>query len=138
MKGRVFFDTNIFLYAHDNNNPGKRGIARDLILNEFKTGNCAVSTQVLAEFFQIYVGKLKMPYINAVKELHFMSRCSVIEQTISLIVSGAALYSQHSLSFWDSMILAAAIKASAEILYTEDMNSGQEIEGVKIINPFLK
>ena len=67
-----------------------------------------------------------------------MSSCFVIDQTISLIVSGTAIHRQYSLSFWDSLILAAAIEASAEVLYSEDMDSGQEIGGVKIVNPFIR
>ena len=51
MKGRVFLDTNIFLYAHDKDSPVKRDLARELIFDVYKTGSCAVSTQVLAEFF---------------------------------------------------------------------------------------
>ena len=58
-----------------------------------------------------------MPYISGIKELHFMSRCRVVEQTLSLLLAGTTLYSKYSLSFWDSMILAAAVESSAEILY---------------------
>ncbi len=77
-----------------------------------------------------------MPYTNAVKELHFMSRCTVVEQTISLVVRAASLYARYSLSFWDAMILAAAIGAGADRLYTEDLHDGQVIEGVQVVNPF--
>jgi len=82
MKDRVFLDTDIFLYAHDKNPPKKRDIARDLIFDVYKAGSGAVSTQVLAEFFQTYVVKFTMPSISGIRELHFMSQCRIIEQTL--------------------------------------------------------
>ena len=137
MSDRAFFDTNIFLYAHDGNNLSKQTTARELIFRKYRAGTCAISTQVLAEFFQNYVVKFGNSYINAIKEMHFMTRCPVIEQTISLVISGVSIFSKHSISFWDSMIIAAAKEAAAETLYTDDMQHGQEIEGIRITNPFL-
>ena len=136
MNGRAFIDTNVFLYAHDEHNKKKRAIARDLVFTLYKTGDSVVSTQVLAEFFQNFAGKFKLSYADALKELHFMSRCKVVEQSLSLLLAGVSLYNEHSISFWDSMIIAAAIEAEAEILYSEDLNHGQLFHGVKVINPF--
>jgi predicted nucleic acid-binding protein len=137
MSGRTFIDTNIFLYCHDTADPGKRRIARDLVFREFKLGRCAVSTQVLAEFFNVFVVKMQKPYIDAVKELHFMCRCTVIEQTVAVLVTGSSIHSKYPLSFWDSMIVAAAVESSAETLYSEDLNHGQKIESITVVDPFL-
>ena len=126
MSDSAFFDTNV----------DKRLIARKLLFEHYRAGTSAISTQVLAEFFQNYVAKLRMPYVAALKEMHCMCACRVVEQTISLLFAGTTIYQRHSLSFWDSMILAAAKEARATILYTEDMNHGQEVEGVLITNPF--
>ena len=136
MSDRVFLDTNIFLYAHDVGARQKQRIARNLIFKTYNAGIGAISTQVLAEFFQIYVIKFGNSYIDALKELHFMSRCRVIEQTQSLIFSGISIFNEHALSLWDSMVVAAAIEFQASILFSEDMQHGQEIRGVKIVNPF--
>jgi predicted nucleic acid-binding protein len=136
MSDKSFIDTNIFLYCHDQDYSEKRNIARDLIFREYESGSCAISTQVLIEFFQNYVVKFGNSYIDAIKEMHFMSRCSVIEQSLSLLMSGISVFSKHSLSVWDAMIIAAAKEADSKILYTEDMRHGQIIEGVKITNPF--
>lgn len=136
MSGRAFIDTNVFLYAHDKHNKKKRATAREKIFTLYKTGYCAVSTQVLAEFFQNFVGKFKLSYTDALKELHFMSRCLVVEQSLSLLLAGTTLYNEYSLSFWDSMIVAAAIEAEAGILYSEDLNQGQVFHGVKVVDPF--
>ena len=136
MSDKTFIDANIFLYCHDQGHSVKRNIARELIFREYETGSCSISTQVLIEFFQNFVVKFGNSYIDALKEMHFMSRCSVIEQSLSLLNSGISIYSKHSLSVWDAMIIAAAKEADSQILYTEDMRHGQIIEGVKITNPF--
>lgn len=136
MSDRVFLDTNIFIYSHDHKDAVKRKAARDLIFTSYKTGTATVSTQVLSEFFRVYTGKLKLPYTAAIKELHFMSQCRVLEQNIALVISAASFYSRYSLSFWDAMIIAAAVESSAKVLYSEDLQSGQEIEGVRVVDPF--
>lgn len=136
MSGRCFIDTNIFLYAHDVNFLEKRDSARQLITDEYSSGTVSISTQVLAEFFQVFAGKFKLPYVVALKEIHFMSRCRVIEQTLSLFFSGTALFKRYSLSFWDAMIVAAALEASADVLYTENLQHGMEIESLTIVDPF--
>ena len=137
MSDRVFFDTNIFLYAHDQSDDNKRLGARELLFKHYTNGTSAISTQVLAEFFQNYVIKFGAPYVSALKEMHFMCAGLVIEQTISLLLAGAKIWREYSLSYWDSLIVAAAKKADANTLYTEDMHHGQDIDGVVITNPFI-
>ncbi len=138
MSDRVFLDTNIFIYSHDKEDAAKRKTARNLIFTTYLKGAAVISAQVMAEFFRVYTEKMEFPYAVAIKELHFMSQCRVIEQNIALVISAASLYSRYSLSFWDAMIVAAAVESSAEILYSEDLQSGQEIEGVRVMDPFLK
>ena len=66
-------------------------MARNLIYRVYSEEICAISTQVMTEFFQNFVIKFKRPYPDALKEMHFMSRCRVIEQTMSLLLEGARL-----------------------------------------------
>lgn len=119
MNDRCFLDTNIFLYAHDNSEEQKQNIARKLIKHVYSEASCAVSTQVLSEFFQNYVMKFKQPYPDALKEMHFMSRCTVIEQSLSLLLAGAKVFNKYSVSWWDALVIAAAAEAEADILYTD-------------------
>lgn len=137
MRVGCFLDTNIFLYAHDNSVEDKQIAARDLIKRVYGNGTCAISTQVMSEFFQNFVVKFKRRYSDALKEMHFMSRYTVIEQTLKLLLEGARLFNQNSLSWRDSLIIAAALEAEADILYTEDLQHNQIISGEKIVNPFL-
>ena len=137
MNGRYFVDTDIFLYAHDNSSQKKQIIARELIYQVYSTGSAVISTQVMAEFFQNFAVKFKRPYSDVIKEMHYMSRCKVIEQTMSLLLEGARLFNRYSVSLWDALIIAAAAEAGAETLYSEDLQYDQVISGVKIVNPFL-
>ena len=89
---RVFLDTNIFIYAHDRGNQKKRDRARGLIFDAYGAGRAVISAQVLAEFFHVCTGKLKLPYVDALKELHFMSRAHVVEQSTALVVSAASIF----------------------------------------------
>lgn len=137
MSDKCFLDTNIFLYAHDTADLKKRILARKLIQDVYNAGICIISTQVMAEFFQNFVAKFGHPYADALKEMHFMSRAPVIEQSLSLLLSGAKLFMEYSLSYWDSMIIAAAAEGDAAILYSEDLQHNQIISGVKVVNPFI-
>ena len=137
MSDKCFLDTNIFLYAHDNSAKQKQKIARELTFQVYKAGSCAISTQVMSEFFQNFVVKFKRPYADALKEMHFMSRCPVIEQTLELLLEGSKIFNKYSISWWDSLIIAAAAESGADILYSEDLQHNQIFGGVKIINPFL-
>jgi predicted nucleic acid-binding protein len=138
MSDRSFLDTNIFLYSHDRDDHEKQEIAQNLILMEYGRDGCCISTQVLAEFFQNYAVKFGLETTDALKELHLMCRCPVIEQSISLIVRAVRIFTENGLSFWDSMIVAAALEGGAEILYSEDMQHGLVIDTVRIMNPFVK
>ena len=136
MSVRCFLDTSIFLYAHDESSKRKQNTARNLISRVYSEEICAISTQVMTEFFQNFVIKFKRPYPDALKEMHFMSRCRVIDQTMSLLLEGARLLNEYSVSWWDALIVAAAAESGAEVLYSEDLQHDQIIGGVKIVNPF--
>jgi predicted nucleic acid-binding protein len=63
-------------------------------------------------------------------------RFPVVENTTAVLDAGLALAAQAKLSLWDALIVAAAASAGCEAIYTEDLNPGQTIAGVKVINPF--
>lgn len=105
MSDKVFIDTNIFLYAHSVSDEAKREAARALIFKHYADKTSVISTQVLAEFFQNYVAKIGGDYLAALKEMHFMSSGSVVEQTISLLSAGTKLWHEFSLSYRDALIV---------------------------------
>jgi predicted nucleic acid-binding protein len=137
MTDRAFVDTNILIYAYDRDAGDKHRLASDLLRRLWMEGNGVLSTQVLQEFYVNATAKIAKP-ISLSKARAVISRYLVWQveaNTPESVLRASEIQERHRLSFWDSLILAAATQAGAAILYTEDLNHGQVIEGVKVINP---
>ena len=133
-----FVDTNILVYAEDRDAKIRHDIARDLVLGLWNDRQGAVSVQVLQEFYVTVTRKLKKPLratqaLDAVREY---LTWRVVENTGSLLVQAAELQQRAQLSFWDAMVVQAAIQAGCDRLYTEDLNAGQRFDSVIVVNPF--
>lgn len=138
MIDRSFVDTNVLIYAYDLDAGRKHTIAANILRELWLNGNGAISTQVLQEFYVNATKKIPKP-LKPLDARVIISRYlvwHVEENTLDSIIRASELQERHQLSFWDSLIVAAASKSSAKILLSEDLNHGQTIEGVKIINPF--
>jgi predicted nucleic acid-binding protein len=138
MTARDFVDTNILIYAYDRDAGDKHQVALDLVRRLWTEGNGSLSTQVLQEFYVNATAKNAKP-ISFSEARAVVSRYLVwhVEANApQTILRASEIQERYRLSFWDALIIAAASKAAAAILYTEDLNHGQSIEGVKIINPF--
>jgi predicted nucleic acid-binding protein len=139
MSARFFLDTNIFVYSLDTTVPAKARRAARLIHDGLETGNGFVSYQVVQEFFSVAFRRFAHPmsafaaeeYLNTV----FRSLLAV-HSSPALFVSALQVYSQHGLSWYDSLIVAAAMEASCSTLYSEDMQHGRRIDDLRIENPF--
>lgn len=134
MSGKVFFDTNILLYAHDGRDPKKQRRALDLILAH--GNNIVISTQVLQEFFVGATGKLGIPDLETKEIIGAWSRFEVIGIDSKRINEAIDIRILNRISFWDALILSAASSANCTTLLTEDLNDGQIIAGVRVSNPF--
>jgi predicted nucleic acid-binding protein len=133
-----FVDTNVLVYAEDRDAKTKHEIARDLILELWDDRSGALSVQVLQEFYVNVTRKLKKPLSSAkAKEIidEYLT-WTVIPNTGKLLTDAIALQQKAQLSFWDAMIVQAAIEAECTKLYSEDMNAGQRFGSVVIVNPF--
>ncbi len=139
MKDKFFIDTNIIVYANDSSDKNKQLKAKQLILDGIRSGKIVVSTQVLSEFYFVSTQKLKIKLSSEIakKELQLLSEVEIIEIDYNLILNAIDIANEYKLSYWDALIIAAARRAGATILYSEDMNHGQMIQAMKIINPFL-
>ena len=138
MSGRIFVDTNILIYAHDLDAGSKRKIAVAIMekLWEHQTG--VISTQVLQEFYVNVTRKISNP-IPKTKARGIIEnyRYWQVEQiSPATILSASEIEERYMLSFWDSLIIAAASKANATKILTEDLNHGQVTAGILIENPF--
>jgi predicted nucleic acid-binding protein len=133
-----FVDTNVLIYAEDRDAKGKHAVARALVLSLWDDQSGVLSVQVLQEFYVNVTRKLKKP-LGGAKALEIVREYltwTVVENTGKLLVDAVKLQQKAQLSFWDAMIVQAAIDAGCERLYSEDMNAGQRFGSVVIVNPF--
>ena len=136
-KTKVFFDSNILVYFADGADPQKQQIAEKLIKNAVINDNGVISTQSLQEFFAATTHKLMCSKEKAKEYVENFSDSFTVEQvSVSLILKAINISIKNQFSFWDSLILSAAIQSGCIICYSEDLTNGQLVEGVKVVNPF--
>jgi predicted nucleic acid-binding protein len=130
---KAFFDTNILVYTATSD--AKKHTAADCL----RRGGL-VSVQVLNEFVHVARRKLRhdWPQIELALGLFRASLDDVLPVTLNTHTGAMSLARDHALSFYDALIVAAAIEAGCDILYSEDMQHGRTIGGLAIINPFLE
>ncbi|HEX4999470.1 MAG TPA: PIN domain-containing protein [Terriglobia bacterium] len=136
MPGKVFLDANVLIYAQDSGSPVKREKSRKLLADLVEAGDGVISTQVLQEFYVAVTRKLHVEPLAAKAVLKTFSVFEIVQVSAALIQEAIDCSILNRLSFWDSLILAAASAAGCATLYSEDLNSGQSILGVRIQNPF--
>ncbi len=136
---RSFFDTNVLVYLFDNSEPEKKARAQEVFEREVEAGRAALSTQVLQEFYVNTTRKLASPLPSEVAEARVrdLSRLSLVRVDASLILAAIARSRALGFSFWDALIVEAALMGGADRLLTEDLQHGQVIEGLRVENPFL-
>lgn len=140
MSGKILLDANILVYAHDKDAGERHAVALQLVkdLWEKKTG--VLSNQILQEFYVGITRKILKPVAKSVaREIIRTYTCwNVKEVTPMSVIRASEIEEGHRISFWDALVVVAAYEAKCEKILTEDLNSGQVIEGVLIENPFKK
>ena len=138
MKGADFIDTNILVYAYDNHFPDKQQRAREILIRAVKNGSGVLSTQVLGEFFTVVTKKIKVPLSvkNARDIIKYMGSMPVQEIDLLIVNRAIDTLEQYKISYWDSLIIAAAERAGCNHILSEDLNAGQKYHEMEIINPF--
>ena len=133
---RCFVDTNVLIYLFDDDSPGKQARAQALFDEE--RDRIVLSTQVLGEFYVNVTRKLEEPLTPdaAAQALENFSQFEIQSVTAELVLLAVRRSRLSLLSYWDSLIVETARSAGAEILFTEDLQHGQEIDGLRIVNPF--
>ena len=135
MSGSFFLDTNILVYAYSNTDPVRSPIAQQL--NRPQEG--WISTQVLTELANVLARKFKASWPNIcliVENIdgNFPVHCN----TAVTIAHATRLADRYGFSWFDALIVAAALECGCETLYSEDLRHGQLIEGsLRVVNPFL-
>lgn len=134
---RSLLDTNLLVYADSADEPGKHRRAIELIKQHRAAGTAVLSTQVLQEFVNVALRKLRLPPALIRERLGFYSRFEMVQATPELMAGALDRHVLHSLSFCDALILQAAIVSGCQQLLSEDMQHGATFGGVRIVNPFL-
>ena len=134
----LFVDTNILVYAEDRDTGRKHEIARDLILRLWDEDAGVLSVQVLQEYYVTVTQKLpnKMPLVRAQQAVREYLTWKVVRNTGELLIAAIELQRAAKLSFWDAMVVQAALDMGCEHLYTEDLNHGQRFGDLVVVDPF--
>ncbi len=133
MKDRIFLDSNVIIYSLGMDKIKKK-ISIDLLRK-----SPYISIQVVNEVVNISVKKLKMSNINAYRIGRVLiDRCKTVSLTERVVLKGFDISERYGFSFWDSLIVAAALETECSILYTEDLHHNQSIENkLTIKNPYF-
>lgn len=134
---RTFFDTNVLIYSDDGAYPAKRNRALDLIEVHRTSRTGVVSTQVLQEYFVNATRKLGLEPKFARSKVEVWARFQVILPDVADVLDAIDLHRLNEISFWDALIVQCAKRAGCQIALSEDMQHGQTIAGVEIVNPFI-
>lgn len=138
MTERVFLDTNILVYLFDRDAPAKQRAVREFLQHLPTAEDVVISTQVLQEFYVTVTRKLTVPVKpeTAAQAVNDLSTWPVVQVDPSLILSAIARSQSEHLSFWDALIVEAALAGEAHRLYSEDLQDGRTLDGLRVVNPF--
>ena len=134
-----FFDTNILVYTVDASEPERREKATDCLARAVRDDTIVISTQVLQEFFNITTRKLRPPLSarEAAQQVAQLCGFEVVGASSHSVMSAIELAQQHKLVWWDAQILEAAMRANADVLFSEDGQNGRQFGQLTVTNPFL-
>jgi len=138
MTVKAFVDTNILVYAYDQGAGDRHEKALRLIEQLWHKGNGILSTQVLQEFYVNVRRKAQRPVTaEQARALisDYLAWNPIVNDGAAMLVA-IDLEKRYQLSFWDSLIVAAAQKGGASVIYSEDFNHGQKFGSVEVLNPF--
>lgn len=136
MNATKFIDTNILLYAYDQDAPAKRKVALKLVEQGWSApGTFAVSVQVLQELF-VNLEKRGVSSGEAAQIIRDYTLWPVVENSTELLLAALEQKARWHIALWDALILAAARASGATELISEDFSHGQDYGGVRAVNPF--
>ncbi len=137
---KSFLDTNILVYAYDTSAGKKHEMCKELVVRLWKNRLGCISTQVLQEFFVIVTGRIPKPLdAKSAREIvRDLVQWDVVVNDEESILNAIEIHLRYKYSFWDCMIVSAAVNSNSSSLFTEDLTDGQIINSLTIRNPFQK
>ncbi len=139
MPAEFFLDTNVLVYTFDASAPEKRNTARKLVVDGLEDGRGAISWQVLQEFLNVALNRFAKP-LTVVEATEYLDEvlallCQV-RPTPAIYRDALSIRGETGFHFYDALVVAAAVHSGAGVLYSEDLQSGRTVRGVRIENPF--
>ncbi len=139
MNAEAFIDTNVFIYRLERLDERKAAIAEEIIREGIEKGNACISFQVVSETLNTVLRKAEIPLDSDSAREYLESVLAPLYRvpaTIDLYHRAIDVQARYGYGFYDSLIVAAALSEGCSRLYTEDLQDGQRIEGLTIVNPF--
>lgn len=131
-------DTNILVYAREQLQPAKRGLAIELIDRLGASGELFLSAQILNEFSAVSLRR-RTPVVDVLAAVtNWCDLATVLPLKASATAAALEAVEKHGLSFWDALIWATAREAKVSVVLSEDFQHGREIDGVRFENPFVQ
>ena len=135
MRGKAFIDTNIFIYLYSEDEPNKKSLCIEYLQNH----DCITSTQAINELSNVLTRKWKLPakdVKNVISEIQSSCRIELIN--IEVITRALSIHEKYGYSYYDCLMLSAAILNGCYYIFSEDMQDGQKIDGLEIVNIFQR
>ena len=140
MSARYFLDTNVLAYTFDNREPRKAQVADRLVAEGIQQRTGIISYQVMQEFLNVAFSRFNPPLASNDAQQYLSSvlrRLLAVQSSVALCSEALQIRDRYQLSWYDCLIVAAALEARCEILYTEDLQHGQRFGELRVVNPFL-
>ncbi len=137
MKGKIFLDSNILVYLFSTTEVVKSEQINTIIQTYSDKNQLVWSTQVIQEFYAVMSRKYNVPSLQIKKIIDTFSHLECVVNDVAIIKSAIDIQVIHQLSFRDSLIISSAKTSKCTYLLSQDLNAGQRIEGIQVVNPFL-
>lgn len=134
----IFVDSNIFIYTLDKHDDTRRQKAKRSLGHLSKFDRIIISTQVINEVFAVSTRKLHIDAVAAKKFVQQLFEFDVVHMSQEIIEDAMDFSILYQLNYWDALMVSAAYATKCKFLWTEDMQHGEMIKGVQIVNPFLE
>ncbi len=133
---RPFLDTNVLVYAATADDPHRQVVAQQLLVN-LGLPHITISTQVLAEAYNVLTHKKRWVVADALQAVHSFKAMRIVVLGADAVLAALELAATHRLSTWDAMIIHAARDAGCDTLFSEDLQNGRRFGALEVVNPFL-